>query len=48
MAKKEVQVIAHRGDSSTAKFTVPFGTREEQVAAIAAKLRSGEDSLDCW
>jgi hypothetical protein len=41
MARKEVQVIAR--EDRMARFTVPFGTREELVAAIAAKLRSGEE-----
>ena len=41
MAETEVQVIAR--EDRMAKFTVPFGTREELVATIAAKLRQGDE-----
>jgi hypothetical protein len=40
-SKKEVQDIANRGIA--ARFSVPDGTREELVAAIAAKLRTDKE-----
>ena len=44
MANTEVEVIAHKGGSST-KFTVPNGTNSEIENAIAGKLRSDKELI---